>query len=1166
MKKAILGLAAMFASLQFVNLCVADVVGDVPATPNAAVTAVATPPGLRFNVGGESIALPVPEAKFAELGSASRAKMAKGTPAQFKLVAAYLPENELDGYAKDTLPPLEHFYQIQVMGAVESTPATENDIAIIAKMVGSQLGGRSYETTAEELKTVTPTRLAGGQPFTVGKIVDRPDAWGFCNVFSFKVGDKPYYYAYGTVYFVVKNRLLVATNQKAYNGSQTVREVRDELDAWTRTITAAQNVPEPKILWAQQESDIPADPAATYGVLGNGVKYVVMQNAEPPKRVSLRLHVRAGSLMETDDELGYAHYLEHMAFNGNRHHPGNEIVEYFQRIGMGFGNDTAANTTFDRTLYQFELPNADDATLDEAMQALRDYADGDTLNAKDVENERGVILAEKKTRDSVPYRRMIDSFRFTMPDSIVPNRIPIGEESTISITTREKLLSFYKKWYTPDRLTVIVTGDIDAAKAADLVKKHFGDMPASANPAKDPDLGAVKPRGTVARVLRDAEAPNVLIQITNIQKLPHTPDTVEERQRGIALEIANRIIIRRLQIMVKQPGAPFSDGVCWSLDSLNFARESNFLLVCQSTQWKDALAVAEQQLRKALRYGFTKAELAEAVANTRNNYEQAAKQAATRKSGDLAERMAWNLSNNLVFSSPEEDLKIAAKVFDTITPEGTLAALQDAWKDDTRLIYVAGNVPEDASDALALATYNESAKKAVEAPVNTELAKFAYGDLGKSGEVVWKNEVKDLGITQLKFANNVYVNIKSSDVEKDAVYIRVQFGTGSLEMPKDKAGLQYLANDTLSNGGLKAHTADEIKRLFAGRTVGSYFQVFPDYFMFGGKTNPRDAEAQLNLFAAYIIAPGFRPDGLAQFRSQAEQGYAFMEHTPNGVFMKDVPMLLSSGDYRFGYPEKAKLLALNMDDVRAWLEPVLSHSRIDISIYGDISVDEAIPMLAKTFGALPPRDAEKHDLTESRKVTMQKAQVKTFEYSTEVPKGVSIVALPTDDLWDIARTNRLNVLSAIIMDRMRVELREKLGDTYSPAAINTPNEAYAHYGYLLCISEVNPDKVTATAEAVRKVLTDVAAKGVTQDELDRARKPLVEQLTQMQRGSDYWTGYIMGNCQEHPEKLDWARRGIDNLRAVTVDEINNTAAQYLHEDKVIDIRITPVSATTEAGK
>jgi zinc protease len=1166
MKKAILGLAAMFASLQFVNLCVADAVGDVPATTNAVVAAVATPPGLRFNVGGESIALPVPEAKFAELGSSSRAKMAKGTPPQFKLVAAYLPENELDGYAKDTLPPLEHFFQIQVVKAAEAAPATENDIAIIAKMVGQQLGGRSYETTAEELKTVTPTRLAGGQPFLVGKIVDRPDAWGFCTVFSFKVGDKPYYYAYGTVYFLVGNRILTATDQKAYNGSRTVKEVRDELDAWTRAIVAANNAPEPKILWAQDESDIPADPAATYGVLSNGVKYVVMQNAEPPKRVSLRLHVRAGSLMETDDELGYAHFLEHMAFNGNRHHPGNEIVEYFQRIGMGFGNDTNANTSFDRTLYVLELPNAAEETMDEAMQALRDYADGNTLDAKDVENERGVILAEKKARDSVPYRRMIDSFRFTMPDSIVPNRIPIGEESTISATTREKLLSFYKKWYTPDRMTVIVTGDIDAAKAADLVKKHFGDMPAGASVAKDPDIGAIKPRGTVTRVFRDAEAPNVLVKITNIRQLPHTPDTVDERQRGITLDIANDIVNRRLQIMVKQTGAPFSGGGCGSGNSLNFVKESNFVLVCQPTQWKDALAVAEQQLRKALRYGFTKAELAEAVANARNHYEQAAKQAATRQSGVLAEGLAWNLSSNLVFSSPEENLKIAAKVFDAITPEVALAALQDAWKDDTRLIYVAGNVPEDANDALALATYNESAKKMVEAPMDTELSKFTYADLGKPGEVVWKNEVKDLGITQLKFANNVYVNFKPSDVEKDAVYIRVQFGTGSLEMPKDKAGLQYLANDTFSNGGLQAHTADEIKSIFAGRSVGSYFQVFQDYFMLGSKTNPRDAEAQLNLFAAYMVAPGFRTDGLAQFRSQTEQGYAFMEHSPNGVFMKDVPSLLSSGDYRFGYPEKAKLLALNMDDVRAWLEPVLAHSRIDISIYGDISVDEVIPMVAKTFGALPPRDAQKPDLTEARKVTMPKAQVKTYEYSTEVPKGVSIVALPTDDSWDIALTNRLNVLSAIITDRMRVELREKLGDTYSPAAINTPNEAYAHYGYLLCISEVHPDKVVATAEAVRMVLTDVAAKGVTQDELERARKPLVEQLLQMQRGSDYWTGYIMGNCHEHPEKLDWARNGIDNLRAVTVDEINHTAAQYLQSDKVIDIRIMPVSVPTAVEK
>jgi zinc protease len=180
--------------------------------------------------------------------------------------------------------------------------------------------------------------------------------------------------------------------------------------------------------WPQAASDLTADPAAQFGQLPNGLRYVVLPNQEPPGRASIRLYMDVGSLMEADDQQGMAHFLEHMAFNGSRNFPSGEMVEYFQRLGMAFGADTNAHTSFEETVYKLELPKVEEPLLVDAMKLFRDYLDGMDLKASEIDRERGIILSEKLSRDSIDYRTMIEGYRFALPKSILPNRLPIGIE------------------------------------------------------------------------------------------------------------------------------------------------------------------------------------------------------------------------------------------------------------------------------------------------------------------------------------------------------------------------------------------------------------------------------------------------------------------------------------------------------------------------------------------------------------------------------------------------------------------------------------------------------------------------------------------------------------------------------------------------------------------
>jgi zinc protease len=916
--------------------------------------------------------------------------------------------------------------------------------------------------------------------------------------------------------------------------------------------------------WPQVSSDIPADASVTYGVLDNGLRYAIMRNAEPPQRVSLRLYVNAGSLMEKEDQRGLAHFIEHMAFNGTKHHEAGGMVEYFQRLGMGFGNDTNAHTSWDETVYKLELPNSSSAMMDDGMQMLRDYADGLLFDPKEIDDERGIILAEKRDRDSVGYRMFVDALKFSLPESLIPERMTIGEESVISNAKRDNFLAYYNKWYTADRMVVLVVGDIDPDKALVFIKKYFLDLPEPALRLKNPDMGKIRPRGTVAKVLREPEAPAVDVSISTLRELAPTVDSVADRGNRLSLTVANAIVNRRLAILAKEEGAPFTEGSIYNFRWLRFVECSEINLTCPPDKWKDAVAVCEQELRRALLHGFTKSELSEAVANMRNGYEEAVRRAKTRKSQDIVDNMVGCLGDWLVYSSPEKDLEIASATLDALTPEKALEAFRTSWAGDTRIIYASGNLPENATDLQAREAYRDSMGKSVEAPAAKESAEFAYQDFGKATKVESAHDIMDLDVTQLRFSNNVCLNVRPSDTEKNVIRVYVRFGGGLLEAPKDKPGLGIFASMTFIGGGLEKHSADDLARIFAGRNVGVSFSVEPDSFVLQGATTRRDLQDELNLLAAFLTAPGYREESVRLAKKNIPQMYLSLRHTPEGVMNNEVSSFMARGDFRFGFPEESVLESRTMEEVKEWLAKPLAEGRLEISIAGDLAVDEVIPMVTRTFGALPKRDAAKPGYTEARNVSLPAPQVKVFEYETQLPKATLLTAWPTDDQWNIGKARRLMLLAEILSDRLRVNLREKLGEAYSPYAMNVPSDTFRHYGYTTCIVELSPDKVEKASALIRTVCDDMAKNGMTQDEFERALKPTLEEVTQLRRNNHYWLYRVLSSSQEYPVRLEWARSMVSDLQSITLEELNALAAEYLKSDRLIDVRVMPKAAAAPA--
>ena len=917
--------------------------------------------------------------------------------------------------------------------------------------------------------------------------------------------------------------------------------------------------------FAHGTSDLPADPGIHWGRLGNGLRYAILHNQEPKGRVSARLAVQVGSVYENENQRGLAHFLEHMAFNGSRHFPSASVVEFFQRLGMDFGGDTNASTGFDRTIYQLELPDTKPETLRESLTFFADVAGGLLLGRDEIEKERGVILSEKRARDSVGLRTFLAELEFLVPDTRFPQRLPIGTEEVIKTADRDRFAEFYNAWYRPERIFVVIAGDIDPAAVEPMVKELFSPLTARGSALPEPRLGTVvPPESVMVQLHTELEAGNVNVALETVVPYVFEPDTAAARLKYLPRTLALRMLNRRLSILAKKEGAPFLSGLVGVTEQFEFFRNASIELNCRPDQWQAALAVAEQELRRALEYGFLPEELAESVAEMKNNLEQAVRTAPTRRSNGLADELADDLLDRSVTVHPVAELALYSPALATLTPEDCATALHTAWNETNgRKIFVTGNVQIPSAAQSITAAYAASRKVAVAAPPRTVQAAFAYTAFGKPGKVAKKDAVDDLGATLVQFKNGVRLNLKPTDFEVGRIRVSVRIGGGTLSMPMNQPGLSLLANVAFTTGGLGKHSVDDLQRLLAGRTVGLGFGAQTDAFTFGATTNRADLLLQLQLFCAYLTDPGYRPESLRQVHKAAEQIYLRLAHTADGPMSLEVAGLLANGDPRFGLPPKEVLLSRNLDELKAWLTPQFARGPIEIAIVGDFDPAATIDAVAQTFGALSER-SDKPAYKDARKV-MRPANPITKQYTveSEIPKALVRLYWPATDSRDVKLTRRMRLLCDVFADRLRVKIREEMGGTYSPNAASDLSDTYPGYGWIVAEATVAPDQSRIIADAIKAVAVALHDNGVTEEELVRAKQPVLTALRESSRTNSYWLGSVLAAAQEFPERLDWSRTRYSDNEGVTTRELSALTKQYFDPARISEFIVLPVPAKAD---
>lgn len=919
---------------------------------------------------------------------------------------------------------------------------------------------------------------------------------------------------------------------------------------------SAQAPAAPAPTWAFTRSDIPADPAIRFGTLPNGMRYALMKNASPVGLVSIRLRIGAGSLHETDEQQGLAHFLEHMAFRGSTHVPDGEVEKTLERLGLRMGADTNAATGQTQTTYRFDLPKGDDASLDTGLMLMREIASELTLDETAMDKERGVVLSEERLGDGPGMHAQKEQAEFLLKGQLAPRRFPIGKIEVIKNAPVEQLRAYYDAYFRPERAALVVVGDVDADALEAKIKARFGDWRNSHPAGKDPDLGQPAKRDLETALFTEAGA-RPFVSVSWIQPFDAPPSTRMSERKDIVDAIAISILNQRLARVAAGAKPPFSNAASFYSNNARSAKMATLSVTFADGRWKTALVEADKIRRQVLQQGVRQDEVDQEVAAILTSMQTTAARTATRQSPGLANRILADIDRDEVSSSAERDLEAATVDLKGLAADEVTAALRRIFTGNGPLIFSSATKPIEGGEAALRQAFLEAEQAVVADARAPKAANWSHTKFGVPSRVASRTEIADLGVTFIRFANGVRLTVKPTSYRAEEILVSVRVGAGRLAFSKSRPTVVW-AEDDLISGGLKDIELVDMRRLLSSKIYGVTFDTTDDAFVLSGGTRPADFDLQLQVLAAYLTAPGWRPEAFHRTQSAWLTQLERADITPSAVAGAQLPSLLHSGDARWSFPKTAEIQSARPQDLKALLAPALARGPIEVVIVGDVKVDDAIAAVRATFGSLPLRMPAKPG-EKQREVHFPDPTPTpvTLSHAGRSDQGLAFIAWPnTDPVTDMQEVANRRVLMDIFRLRITEQIRANNGASYSPSAGSQTSLAFPGYGYLDAMAEIPPEKMPLFFDTIASVAADLREKGPTADELERVRVPAVAAAKRGMQTNGFWAANLMG-AQFDDRHLSLIRTSSSALEQVTAADVQRTARRYLIDDKSWKLTVVP---------
>ncbi|MDY3755844.1 MAG: insulinase family protein [Treponema sp.] len=910
---------------------------------------------------------------------------------------------------------------------------------------------------------------------------------------------------------------------------------------------------------------LPTDPAVLSGKLENGVSYFIQRNTEPANRIMLRLVIQAGSNMEEDDQQGVAHLLEHMAFNGSENFEPQELVSYFESIGMNFGADVNAYTSFEETVYMLEVPADDPTMLATGMLVFHDWANGLTISQEELDKERGVVVEEWRLRRGLSGRINDTQIPLLLKDSRYAERLPIGKMDVIQNVPRQRVVDFYEKWYRPELMSVVVVGDVEPEKIQSLIQDVMGDIPASEKPIQSETYSVPMQTKPVVQIMRDPEQPYQLIQILE-QVESHPITTVGDMKKSIITQIASSIFNMRLSEISQTADSPWIDAAIANQFITHNTAFHLLGLVPLNNQFDKGFNTLLEEFLRYKKFGAIPEELDRAKQNILASAEQSWKNRDKINSSQLASDIVNSIVTGDTLISTEEFYKVYQEIVPTITLQEINEVAANWFKNLGTILFAL--IPENSTnfpnqEELLAMWQNFKPTK----PLEPYTEGTVEGDLmalpSEQGSVSYEGTLPGTDIQSYKMSNGATLLLNQTDFKHNEILFNA-VSNGGLSLLSDKeypSGAFAVSYNDLS--GLNGFTPTDLQKKLAGKNVSLYTYIGDYNEQLSGSSTTQDLETLMQLIHLQFTAADFTDTAWANLMNSATLQAQSHGSQPDDVFSDKIIQLLYGDNIR-----KQALTTQLLEKVNAqtaaqvFIQRFADAGDFTFTFTGDFDQEKILELAATYLATLPSTNSQENAIWREPDFPkgIHKAVVKK---GLEEQSQVFIAfggSLPTVDAATAYQDEEmLSMLQNLLDIRLREVVREEKGGSYH-VNVSASMELYPQRSFMVEIlfgcqpgrEQELTDAVINEVENLRKNLVDQSYLTKLQESYRRSKETAL-------KTNSYWVT-MAGRSALHdfPTTIIADTDTIPNM--VTPQAMRQLAQRYLDPNNYVLVFLEPESA------
>ena len=896
---------------------------------------------------------------------------------------------------------------------------------------------------------------------------------------------------------------------------------------------------------------LPRDPQVKIGRLDNGLSYYIRENKKPENRVDLRLVVNAGSILEDEDQLGLAHFLEHMAFNGTEHFEKQELIDYLQSIGMRFGADINAYTSFDETVYMLQVPTEDPQFLEKGFLILEDWAHGISLEEEEIDKERGVIHEEWRLGRGAQARIFDKQLPVLFHGSRYAERLAIGKMDIIKNAPREAFSRFYRDWYRPDLMAVLAVGDFKTEDIEALIQKHFAALKNPENPKKREYYPVPDHEETLFSIVSDPEQTRSMIQI-NYKRPFQEVETLDDYREIVLKSLQQSLLNQRLQEKTKEADPPY---IFAFTSSAGFVRTKDVLFqgaMVKENGYEEGLSVLMQEAVRAQKFGYTETELDRAKKDSLRRLERAFNEREKTESTHHTSAYLFHFLRGGPLMSVEQTLELYRQLLPGITLVEVNAKARDLFSDDNRVFLISG--PEKEGSVLpteeGLLAIIENVRQMDLKPYKDEVSDAPL--LSKQptpGKIVAQSTWESIGTTQWTLSNGARVIFKPTDFKNDQVLFSA-FSPGGSSLVSDPDYFPAVTADTLvEESGLASFSLIELEKKMAGKVVGVTPYIRELREGLSGSASPQDLETLFQLTYLYFTEP--RIDQTA-FDSSKTKWIAMIENResdPQSVFSDEINKTLFNNHPRRRPFNSQTIQEMDLEKSLAiYKDRFADAGDFTFLLVGNLDPDQLKPLVETYLAGLPTlhreeswRDIGAHPAEGRHKVEVKKGLE---------PKSNVRMHFTGPAEWSSESRYVMDSLVRILEFRFREILREEMGGVYG-VRVNGSISRNPIPIYQATISfSCDPENIEALTSSVFKELETIQKNGIADSYVNNVKETQTRSFETNTQTNSFWVGnldYYLNHDLDPEDILKYPKR----IETLTSELIQKAAQAYFNQDNYL---------------